>query len=326
MATAGSLLQGMQGKLGTMVLRNKVGGGTVAANMPRKTNSNTAAQQKVRSGFKLITQLGTQLADVIAIPREGAKSSRNLFTQINYPLVYTNDAGSGIILKDVQLTKSNIAFPGVNITDRTNNNVFVRLRSNVTSLADKVVYVLLKNNNGYLTKIDEAVVEEPGDNGFYDHEFATTGVDYSGDIIAYAYGVKLETEAARVKYANLNISTADEVAQIIINRTFSASEASVTKTVGTEINTDETDDGVPASFAYLVSVNQGGLQGTVAGTGAFTSGDSVTVRFTPALGNSFQAWIDASTNAVVSTANPYTFNMPAHDVQLNISGSYVSQL
>ena len=328
MAQAGFILQGAQGKLANIVARKKVGGGTVLAEYKRTiTNPNTAAQQGVRSSFKLVSQLASQLADFIAIPREGAKSSRNLFTSINYPNVYANEAGAGIVLENVQITKSNIALPKVIITSRSiseSDEIEIELAESVYGRVDKVVYVILKNNNGSLTLLKSETVDIKASNktALVDWIGPSEGYWY-GDLVVYAYGIKLETEAARTKYANMNISTADEVAQVIINRTFSSSEASVTQTSGIEISEQQTESGNTSSNKNRVTINKGGLKGSVSGAGYYAAGATVTLQFTPADSTQhftqFRVLYDGVFQQNLST-NPATLTMPSNDVEIEIVG------
>ena len=320
MATAGSLLQGMQGKLGTMVLRNKVGGGTVAANLPRKTNSNTEAQQKVRSSFKLISQLASQIADIIAIPRDGAKSSRNLFSQINSQLVYANNIGAFIDLEEVQLTKSNNQFVNLSI-GREAGEFSVYSLENTKQICDKIVILILKaNDSGSLSLLNSEIIDSGVE---IERNYNNADGKYDGNIVVYAYGIKFETEAARVKYANMNISTADEVAQVVVNRSFSTSEASVTKTSGAEIAANETEGGYD-SVKYRVKIYKWGLKGTVTGGGYYSPGESVTIKFTPTNSTQhFEKWKFVFGGREI-TQNPYTFTMPSHNEKIGVVG-YITQ-
>ena len=145
-----------------------------------------------------------------------------------------------------------------------------------------------------------------------------------GNLVVYAYGIKLETEAARTKYANLNISTADEVAQVIINRTFSSSEASVTQTSGVEIAAGETAAGPDGSAKYKVSINKGGLKGTVSSGFYYAAGATVNLEFTPADSKQhFTAFAEEDENGgatIISSNNPATFTMPARNVNVVVRG------
>lgn len=233
MATTGALLQGMRGKLGTMVLRDKVGGGTVAANLPRKTNANTAAQQEVRARFKLMSQLASQMKRLIAIPRDGALTSRNQFVKINYPFVQSSTDSAEIALDLVQLTKSNIR-PGnftVNVHEDGNATIsFV----NAPDL-DHVVYVCMKVDGTSVSPVFTEVVDKSSVNDTFLIEtdpFNVESIIKNNDCLFYAYGWKDKTEEAATKYAQMNISTADQVAQVVINRTLGTSAMRLSTTAG----------------------------------------------------------------------------------------------
>ena len=228
MAQAGFILQGAQGKLANIVARKKVGGGTVLAEYKRTiTNPNTVAQQSVRSKFKLLSQLGSQLKHIIAIPREGALSTRNLFAKINSDFVLSGESGAHIDLSMVQLTKSNVR-PG-NFTLTRDEGGSAELTTDFKPNFDHVVIVVCEIIGDFITPIfsDTADVTGP-----LDLQLDAAQMDDGGRYTVYMYGIKDKTEAAATKYQNMAISSADEIAQCIIKRTFDTSAYAITATAG----------------------------------------------------------------------------------------------
>ena len=74
-----SILGKMKGKIGNIVV-SSVNGQVVGREYnPNVTNPNTLMQQNTRSKFKLASQLSAAMAPVIAIRKDGAKSTRNQF-------------------------------------------------------------------------------------------------------------------------------------------------------------------------------------------------------------------------------------------------------
>ena len=75
------------GKLGTSVFTTVKGTQIVRQYQPTVNNPSTNLQVSQRSRFKLVSQIAASMADVIAIPRNGIISSRNLFVKKNMPAV-----------------------------------------------------------------------------------------------------------------------------------------------------------------------------------------------------------------------------------------------
>ena len=98
------------GRKGDTVFSVRKGEQIIRQYNPMVLNPNTEAQTVQRAKMKLSSQLGAIFANVIAIPSEGAKTSRNIFTQINFPLI-TRSSDPDVIkveadLPNIQLTKS----------------------------------------------------------------------------------------------------------------------------------------------------------------------------------------------------------------------------
>ena len=69
------------GKLGSQVYASVAGEQIVRNYQPKVSNPNTTKQVNQRSRFKLMSQLSAAMASVIVIPKEGMRSSRNLFSK-----------------------------------------------------------------------------------------------------------------------------------------------------------------------------------------------------------------------------------------------------
>ena len=83
---------------------------------PIVSNPNTPAQVEARAKLKLMSQLSAVMAPVIAMPRQGAVSARNIFTRENYQSATFTDGNADIAITSVKLTKSVVALPQLTAT------------------------------------------------------------------------------------------------------------------------------------------------------------------------------------------------------------------
>lgn len=231
MAKIYGLFGTMKGKVADVVMTVRNGEQIVRKYQPQVYNPNTPAQVETRAKLKALSQLSAVLAPAIAIPRNGAVSTRNLFTKLNYGLVtFSNDTAS-IDLVNVQLTKSVVSFPDVGV-QRTENNFALGLQ-NVTPLEiDRVVYVVLaKGEDNKLRYVESAVVSTPGER----FNFQITIPSVPQSCVVYGYGIRDNNERARVVFGNLSIISAETIATLLTNRTLLEADVTLTETRGTNI-------------------------------------------------------------------------------------------
>lgn len=316
MAKAGFWLNGARGKLNGAVIKGAAGGGTQIATISKPSNPNTAGQVAQRSKFKLLSQLASNVAPIIAIPRDGARSSRNLFVSINSANVMSTNGVAQITLDNVQLTKSNLGFPQVTAS-RDNTGLSVSIAKNIADQWDRVCYVVMrKNSEGFLEQVASAIV-----NAEYDAESAVsfehkfTQGDFTGNIIVWGYGMKALSAGASAKYGNMVVATADDLAKLLTDRTFAAGEVRLSQTRGlTMLPSQNSVEAVPDGSQRVFVTALG--NGTVTGAGVKTVGSSVTVTATPTGSASFSGWRLNGGNEFVSTQQSYTFTMPDETVDL----------
>lgn len=229
MAKIYGLFGSMKGKVADVVMAVRNGEQIVRKYQPIVSNPKTEAQVATRAKLKLLSQLSTVMAPVIAIRRQGPMSSRNLFTKSNYKL--TSYAGNiaNIELTSVQLTKSVVALPNVSAT-RSGSAVNVELSAPMN--IDRIVYAFFsKQSDNTLRFVDSKVVTDPGTNKTFAAEI-TVG---SANAIVYAYGVRDNTETARVTFGNMQVVTAETVAKVITSRVLLESDVTLTETRATEV-------------------------------------------------------------------------------------------
>lgn len=108
---------GLSGKHGNTVFRQRYGETIAGQYQPIVRNPNTARQSVMRARFKLLSQISSTLKPALAMPQEGRRTPRNLFTHVNFPLTSIQSVEgtnmAAITIPAIQLTKSNHEFQGV---------------------------------------------------------------------------------------------------------------------------------------------------------------------------------------------------------------------
>lgn len=229
MAKIYGLFGSMTGKLADTVMAVRNGEQLARKYQPVVYNPSTPAQIAQRAKMKLMSQLSAVMAPVIAIRRQGPVSSRNLFTKANFRhTTFSNDTAD-VTLTDITLTNSIVGFSPVNATI-SNNNLTAALTS-VLSDINRVVYAaFMKMPDNTLRYVGSTVVTAAGAQG----DWPGTISNVSGNVVVYAYGVRDNTEAARVIFGNLQALSAETVAKVVTSRTLTESDITLTETTAAE--------------------------------------------------------------------------------------------
>lgn len=293
------------GKLGNSVFSVAGGEQIVRQYQPNVANPSTIAQVNQRARMKLMSQLAADLAPVIAIPKDGLKSSRNKFISRNFDYSMSADGIAQITLENVQLTEGRNGLPQVVATRSSESGLEVSLAEDASKDISRVVYIVYKKTSEQkLQLVQSAIVSNQGQGGTFSKDFPFV----SGEIIIYAYGMKDTSAAATAKFGNLSCQSGTDVAQLIANRTISAAEYAFTETRGGTMGTNDMSISPVADGQARVFVTASG-DGTVTGAGTFAIGSSVTVTATPGTGKVFRGWRINGGNTYISTTATYTFTL-----------------
>ena len=237
----------MTGKLADTVMSVRNGEQLARKYQPVVYNPSTTAQVAQRAKMKLVSQLSAVMAPVIAIPRNGAVSSRNLFTKVNFPLTSFTDNEAEIALASVQITKSAVGLVPIR-ADRTEDGITVTLLTRAVSGVgelspsnySRVVYAMfVKGSDNKLRFYDSQVVTEPGTLNSFQAEFPLT----TQECVFLAYAVRDNTEAARVAFGNMQTVNAETVASLIVTRSLIESDVTLTETRGYQLESISNRDG-----------------------------------------------------------------------------------
>ena len=292
------------GKKGNEVYSIRAGENIVRQYQPRVSNPNTTAQVASRAKLKLMSQLAAAVAPVIAIRATGMKSSRNLFIKLNYELAkYEGDAAT-IKLDDIQLTKSNIAFPDFIVSREDGQHINIQLSEDASEDFDKVCYIIyIKQPDQTLRLLDSKMIGEAGVDGAFHAVMKYT----ASAIVVYAYGIRLNSERIKARFGQMVTPSAIDVAQLLVKSSEILGDVTLSETRGLTMNVGENLDSSDNVIRANITVAKSG-DGSVAGGGRYEVGTPVTVVATPNNGATFLGWHENTKNgALVSNNASYTF-------------------
>lgn len=305
MAIVNSILGKMNGKIGNVVTSSVGGEVIVREYNPNVANPNTAAQVDQRAKLKLMSQIAAALSPVIVIPKEGLKSSRNLFIKKNFNSVYAQSGVAQITYENLQLTNGNAGIPAILLTRSAETGISARLAERADGAISRVVYILYKKTSeSTLQYVQSIIVDTAGDNG----DFPGTLVYTTGDIVVFAYGMKDLNAKATAKYSDYSVRNGVDIAQLAMSRKLSLQDFQFTMTRGTTLFADESESVTVPDGSSRVFVTTLG-PGTATGAGVFENGTQVTVTATPNEGMNFLGWRVNGATSYVSTSASYTFTL-----------------
>lgn len=308
MAKGINLNSKFRGKLGAVVYSVNTGVQIAREYNPQVKNPNTVNQINQRSRLKLASQLAAALAPVIAIPREGLVSPRNLFIKGNMDFVSANEGQAMISYENIQLTKGVAGLPAVKAA-RESNKINIELVSDARKSVSRIVYIVYtKTSEDQLQYIDSVVVSMAGENGTFPSSIA----DFVGDVVIWAYGIKDNSSSATSKYGNYSVNNGEDIAQLVMTRKLAAGDFQFTQTRGTTLfeGQEGTTDATPSqNLVYITASGPGKVSGTgfIGNRKAVNKGESVTVTATPNEGAKFDGWRLNGTSQNVSSTAQYTF-------------------
>lgn len=217
------------GKLGSSVFSVQAGEQIVRQYQPVVTNPSTQVQVNNRARLKLISQLSAVMSDVIAIPRKGNVTSRNLFVSDNYHVTEAINGVATVDLSAIGLTRGGINIPYVNAVRVDTTSIDVELADKANQIVSRVVYVMFyRNRSGELQLADSAVVETAGDDGVFPYSFGYV----AQDVVVYAYGIFDKNNKATAKFSDYAVETGTQVASLVSDRKVSDKDYLISKTQG----------------------------------------------------------------------------------------------
>lgn len=305
MGKINSILGKINGKVGNMVFAS-TGGEVIAREYnPNVSNPSTTNQVNQRAKLKLMSQIAAALAPVIVIPKEGLKSSRNLFIKKNISSVDAHEGIAQVTYENLQITNGNAAIPAIHIVRSQAAGTQVNLEERSDASVSRVVYILYKKTSEKTLQYVQSVVVT---NATTAGDFPAQLLYVEGDIVVFAYGMKDLNSKATAKYENYNVESGLDIAQLAMSRSISMSDYQFTQTRGTTLFAGETESTIVPDGSARVFVTALG-PGRVSGAGIFEIGSQVTVVATPDSGKFFRGWKQNGSDIIVSMDASYTFEL-----------------
>lgn len=216
------------GKVGNSVWAVSGGVQIVRPYNPNVSNPNTDAQIEQRAKFKLMSQIAADLASIIAIPKDGLKSSRNLFVSKNIGLVSFANNKAQCNCASLQITGGSAFIPAV-AAQSNGSQIDLQLESGAPTNISQVVYVVCKvDETQQLSIVDSVIVSLPGPL----RKFEAVTTQQSGDYVILCYGLLSSAFEGGVSFDNYQIVNAQDVAQLGIYKRTKNGSADFTITTG----------------------------------------------------------------------------------------------
>lgn len=305
MAIQTSLFGKINGKIGGVVFSTSGGIQISREYNPNVSNPNTQAQVNQRARMKLMSQLSAVMAPVITMQKMGLVSARNQFTKRNFGYSYVSEGNAQVSYENIQLTQGNAALPRI-VANVEDGRYTIQLEQTADASVSRVVYIIYrKTAEGKLQLVQSHIVQDGGVNGTFPW---TVPVEVTVDnYVFYAYGMKDMNAKATAQYGDLNVTTANDLATLVANRTISMTDYQFTQTRGASSNDGAPIDPTPAGFARVYVTANG--PGSVSGAGMFEIGSSVSVVATPNELAQFEGWYNNGSNEKISVNTTYTFQL-----------------
>lgn len=219
------------------------------------SNPSTVPQVSQRSRFKLASQVSAALAPVIAIPRKGIQSPRNLFVKRNIGYFYGGPDGAQVTYENLQITQGCIGLPGFRAARELENHITLSMQDSVLASCDHVIYCVFKKTSEEQLQLMQSVVVPIDDT----NPDAIIDVnDVAGNLVFYAYGIRLKNARARATYGNYQVQTGVDFAKLIANRTIEMSDVQFTQTRGTSLGQGDEESIAPGADEVIFYIGTNG--------------------------------------------------------------------
>ena len=318
------------GKLGTSVFTTVKGVQIVRQHQPTVTNPSTNLQVAQRSRFKLVSQIAASMAGIIAMPRIGLTSSRNLFIKKNMPAVIGDAEGAKVSYEKLQLTNGTAALPAI-VATRSDSNLTLKLASNASGIVNRVIYCIFeKSSENQLMLNNSAIVSDAGEDG----SFKLQITDIAGDLAIYAYGMKDTSASASATFGNYKVTNASDLATLVSNRSISSKDFVFTKTRGTTLFSGENENvtvGENQVMVYLyvgengeakVKIGDENQVSVLAGKSfrkAVNKGSKIVFTAFSEPNYISADWVNNSDGSTISSSTVYTVNSVQDNIDISIS-------
>lgn len=303
MAKQTSLFGKISGKLGAVVFSTS-GGETISREYnPNVANPSTTAQVNQRARLKLMSQISAALSPVVVMRKDGLVSARNQFVKRNFAYSNAVDGTAQISYENIQLTSGNASLPQLVFNNPGGQqSASLELAERADAAVSRVCYIIYKKTQeAKLQFVESHIVEDAGQDGTFKWTLLRTMND---NYVFYAYGMKDLSAKATAQYAAYNVTTANDLAQLVAVRRISSEDYQFTETRGATANNGTPIEPVPEGKVRVYATALG--PGTVSGAGLVDQGSQVTLVATPNTGAEFVKWYDNRTSRILGTTESIT--------------------
>lgn len=301
------------GKIGSIVFSTS-GGETIAREYnPHVSNPSTMPQVNQRARMKLMSQISACLAPSIVMQKSGLVSRRNKFVKKNIDSCYASNGVAQISYENVQLTEGSIGLPQIIANIETNaetglSELIISLASAPAINVSRVIYSIFEKTDESKLQLLYSTIAETRIQDTKYFPFVESATAFAGkELVIYAYGMCDTSEAASARYGNLNVSSGEDIATLVANRSINYEDFQFTQTRGATLGSDGQPITPTPSGSVRIFATALGNGGSVTGGGTYEVGTQVTLTATANSGYQFRAWLKNGTSEVLSTANPWTF-------------------
>lgn len=219
------------------------------------SNPSTIPQVSQRSRFKLASQISAALDPVIAIPRKGIQSPRNRFVKRNIGYFYGGPDGAQVTYENLQITQGCIGLPGFRAARELEGKITLAMQDSVLASCDHVIYSVFKKTSEDQLQLMNSVsvpVDDTNAEAIIDID------DVAGNLVFYAYGIRLKNARARAKYGQYQVQTGVDFAKLIANRTIDVTDVQFTQTRGTSLGQGDEESITPGADEVIFYIGTNG--------------------------------------------------------------------
>lgn len=280
------------------------------------SNPSTIPQVSQRSRFKLASQVSAALAPVIAIPRKGIQSPRNLFVKRNMMYFYGGSDGAQVTYENLQITNGSLGLPTFRAAREVTDKITLAMQDSVLAAYDHVIYnVFKKTAENQLQLMNSVAVPVDDSNA----EAIVDIDDIPGNLVFYAYGIRLKNARARAQYGNYQVQNGVDFARLIANRTIELSDVQFSQTRGTSLGQGDEESITPGANEVIIyigtngwghvnaKINNGTEEPVENGYVRAEIGDLVTLKGIPVPSHGFRGWYNNGEQTPFSTETQISF-------------------
>lgn len=279
-------------------------------------DAKSAKQTAVRAKTKLITQLSSVYAPILAFPKVKLTSKAMQFVKANYGRCQFDGTTASVDFPALQLTNGFRFLPNFTVDRASKQSIECSLYEDARSFLTGVMYVVVSVDGEGSIRVESSQLQTvAGEDGLF-----TAQLPYvDSAVCVYAYGLyNSDITADTVQYANIKGRAAEYVAELTALRSSLMRNTYFSFTKGAFLEAGEDTGNSEYVARVRVTVNApAGLHAT--GGGLYEVGETVTLQVNPDEDWTFHGWY--INGVLVSSETVYQF-VPEGNVTVEAQGTY----